>query len=61
MAELITDEMLDAFATTGPWDDIADKLKKKYTGILDRLAFYAPYRRGDQTERWAKVIRAFNG
>jgi probable F420-dependent oxidoreductase len=61
MAKLITDEMLDAFATTGTWDDIADKLKKKYTGILDRLAFYAPYRKGDQTERWAKVIRAFNG
>jgi probable F420-dependent oxidoreductase len=60
MASLITDEMLDVYATTGTWDDIAGKLKKKYDGILDRIAFYVPYRKGDRTERWAQVIRAFN-
>ena len=62
MAELITDEMLDAYATTGTWDDIAAKLQKKYDGLLDRIAFYFPYRKGDQIEtaRWAKVIRTFN-
>lgn len=61
MADLITDEMLDVYATTGTWDDIAGKLQKKYDGLLDRVAFYVPYRKGDQTERWSKVIRAFNG
>jgi len=62
MAELISDEMLDAYATVGTWDDIADKLKKKYTPASSTGSpFYVPYRKGDQTERWAKVIRAFNG
>ena len=60
MADLITDEMLDVYAVTGTRDDVADKLKKKYDGLLDRVAFYVPYRKGDQTDRWAKVIRAFN-
>lgn len=61
MADLITDEMLDVFAVTGTWDEIAGRIKAKYDGLLDRVGFYVPYRKGEQTERWAKVIRAFNG
>ncbi|MEW6268844.1 MAG: TIGR03617 family F420-dependent LLM class oxidoreductase [Thermodesulfobacteriota bacterium] len=60
MADLITDEMLEVYATTGTWQDIAGKLEKKYDGILDRLSFYVPYRKGDRAERWRDVIRAFN-
>jgi hypothetical protein len=59
MADLITDEMLDVFAVTGTWDEIAGKLHAKYDGLLDRVGFYIPYRRGEKTEQWAKVIRAF--
>jgi probable F420-dependent oxidoreductase len=61
MANLITDDMLDVFAVSGTWDEIAGKIKTKYDGLLDRVGFYIPYKKGDQTERWAKVIRAFNG
>ena len=61
MADLITDEMLDAFAVTGTWDEIAGKLQSKYDGLLDRVAFYVPYKPGDKADKWAKVIRAFNG
>jgi probable F420-dependent oxidoreductase len=61
MANLITDDMLDVFAVSGTWDDIAGKLHAKYDGLLDRVGFYIPYKKGEQTERWAKVIRAFNG
>lgn len=59
MANLITDEMLDVFAVTGTWDDIAGKIHAKYDGLLDRVGFYIPYRQGEKTEQWAKVIRAF--
>ena len=59
MASLISDEMLDAFATTGTWSEIAGKLKDKYGGILDRLGFYVPFREGEHAERWRDVVRAF--
>lgn len=59
MADLITDEMLDVFAVTGTWDEIAGKIHAKYDGLLDRVGFYIPYRKGEKTEQWAKVIRAF--
>ena len=41
MASLITDEMLDVYAVQGTWDELPGLLKKKYTGVIDRLAFYA--------------------
>jgi hypothetical protein len=41
MASLITDEMLDVYAVQGTWDEIPGLLKQKYTGLIDRLAFYA--------------------
>ncbi|MBM4246552.1 MAG: TIGR03617 family F420-dependent LLM class oxidoreductase [Deltaproteobacteria bacterium] len=61
MADLITDEMLDVFAVTGTWDEIAGRIHAKYDGLLDRVGFYIPYRKGDGDDRWAKVIRAFHG
>lgn len=59
MAAEITDEMLDVYAVTGRFDEIAAKVKAKYEGILDRVAFYAPYRPGDDDARWNATIRAF--
>ena len=61
MANLIGDEMLDAYAVTGTWGDIAGKLRARYDGILDRLGFYVPFRAGERAERWRDVVRAFNG
>jgi hypothetical protein len=61
MANLITDDMLEVYATTGTWSEIAGRLKARYDGLLDRLGFYVPFRAGDRVERWREVIRAFNG
>jgi probable F420-dependent oxidoreductase len=60
MAAEITDEMLDVYAVAGTYDKIADKVKTKYQGYLDRVAFYFPFTTGDQG-RWRKIIAAFNG
>src|SRR3990167_2369707 len=46
MADLITDEMLDTFAVTGTYATIAARIKERYTGLLDRTAFYQPYQSG---------------
>ncbi len=60
MANEITDEMLEVYAVTGTYDEIADKVKKKYEGYLDRVAFYFPFGSSDK-DRWRKFVRTFNG
>ena len=60
MGNEITDEMLDVYAIAGTYDEIAEKVKRKYNGYLDRVSFYFPFSAG-HTERWHKLVRAFNG
>lgn len=60
MSDLVTDEMLDAFAVTGRWDDIADLVKKKYEGLFAHLSFYLPPSHADRPDRWREIARAFN-
>ena len=38
MGELISDEMLDAFAVIGEYDEIADKYLERYGGLLDEMS-----------------------
>jgi len=61
MASEITDEMLDVYTVTGTWDDIGDKVKKRYEGLLDRVAFYIPYQAGSNDAEWRRVAKQFNG
>jgi probable F420-dependent oxidoreductase len=62
MAELITDEMLDTYAVTGSYATIAARLKERYAGLLDRTAFYQPYKQPTLDDpRLPRVIREFNG
>jgi probable F420-dependent oxidoreductase len=59
MASEITDEMLDVYAVTARWDDVAAKVQARYAGLLDRVALYLPFQPGVDTERWRRVARAF--
>ncbi len=61
MAHEITDEMLDTYSVGGTWDDIYDKVMERYSGLLDRVAFYAPYMAGADDDNWRKLSRRFNG
>jgi probable F420-dependent oxidoreductase len=58
MPELITDEMLEVLAVEGPFDEIPMLLKRKYEGIVDRLAVYTPARPDVDDEEWARFIAA---
>src|SRR3984957_1703070 len=60
-AKEITDEMLDVYTVSGTFDDIADKVRERYDGLLDRVAFYIPYRAGTDDAEWAKLANRFNG
>jgi len=59
MADVITDEMLDEYAVTATWDELAGKLLTRYAGLVDRVFTYQPaaewLRSPDLTERWAAV------
>jgi alkanesulfonate monooxygenase SsuD/methylene tetrahydromethanopterin reductase-like flavin-dependent oxidoreductase (luciferase family) len=60
MAGEITDAMLEEFAVVGPEEEVADRLKSRYTGLLDRCAFYHGYRPGERDPFWRKVIAALH-
>jgi probable F420-dependent oxidoreductase len=58
MASLITDEMLAVYAIEGTWDEVPALLKRKYDGVLDRIAFYTPIRPGGDDAAWRRLIAA---
>jgi probable F420-dependent oxidoreductase len=59
MAALVTDEMLDAFALVGAPHEVPEKLRRRYTGLLDRLAVYETFQpEGDLTAQRA-LLAAF--
>jgi probable F420-dependent oxidoreductase len=62
MAATVTDEMLDAFAVTATWDELADRLVARYAGLADRLIMYfsgSGWREDRLSiDRWADVARA---
>ncbi len=61
MSKEITDEMLDVYTVSGTFDDIYDRVMTRYEGLLDRLAFYNPYRAGADDAEWRKLAKRFNG
>ena len=39
MGSLVNDEMLDAYAVTGTYDEVAWQLKERFEGVLDEISF----------------------
>ncbi len=60
MPGIITDEMLQAFATTASPSDLPGALKERYAGIADRLTLYKPFLPGDIPDFWDKFLSAWN-
>lgn len=58
MPALISDEMLDVFAVQAPLDQLAQALRERYDGVLDRISSYLPYVPGPADEQWRAVIAA---
>lgn len=51
MGALIGDEMLAEFAVVAPTGDLAQAVRARYSGLLDRVAYYPPFD-PDDTDRW---------
>jgi probable F420-dependent oxidoreductase len=57
MVGWITEEMLEAFATVAPREELAEALKDRYTGLADRLTLYLPFIPGDRDPFWQALVR----
>ncbi|HLI43433.1 MAG TPA: TIGR03617 family F420-dependent LLM class oxidoreductase [Acidimicrobiales bacterium] len=55
MAELVDDEVLDAFAVVAPPDQVAATVRERFGDMIDRFSFYAPYGFGG----WERVLEGF--
>jgi len=56
MADVVTDEILDAFAVQAPYDEVADALARRYAGLADRMSFFSQW--GDDRDRWPALLDA---
>ena len=59
MAELVSDEMLDAFCVRGEYDEIADKFLERYGGLLDEVSFSPHTVAPIEEPQLKKIIRRF--
>jgi probable F420-dependent oxidoreductase len=51
MADLVDDDVVDAFAVVGEPDEIPGKLLARFGDLFDRVSFYAPLSRDDDAVR----------
>jgi probable F420-dependent oxidoreductase len=58
MPDLITDEMLAAFAIEAAPDEIGPALRERYEGLIDRVALYLPFAAGERGEFWYTVVES---
>ena len=56
MAELVDDEMLEAFAVVAEPEAVASGVLARFGDVVDRFGFYAPYQ--IEKERWRAVVAA---
>ena len=58
MGDLITDDVLEAFAVVAPLDKVATEVRARFGGLVDRFSFYAPYKVDPET--WKGVLAGFH-
>ena len=57
MGKLVSDEMLEAFAVVGEYDEIADRLMQRYSGLLDEINFSVYTEESPDQAQLRKIIR----
>jgi probable F420-dependent oxidoreductase len=56
MTDLISDETLDLFAVSGPFEEIGDRVRERYRGLYDRTQLYPSFQPGLDDPRWRAVL-----
>jgi probable F420-dependent oxidoreductase len=56
MTDLISDETLDLFAVSGPFEEIGDRIRERYRGLYDRTQLYPSFQPALDDPRWPTVL-----
>ena len=57
MGQLVTAEMLDAFAVVGEYDEIADQLLARYRGLVDEVSLSVTTGGAKEAAEVRRIIR----
>ncbi len=57
MADLIDDDVLDAFAVVAEPDKVPAKVLERFGNVVNRFSFYAPY--AMERDRWQSLVAGF--
>jgi probable F420-dependent oxidoreductase len=57
MGELVTDDVVDAFAVVAPPDKVPGEMLARYGDVIDRISFYLPYQADEDQIR--EVLAGF--
>jgi hypothetical protein len=60
MSSLISDEILDHFATSAAPEGLAAALKERYAGLAERINLYIPFIPGERDDFWYTLAADFN-
>jgi probable F420-dependent oxidoreductase len=60
MPGLVSDEMLDVFATSASLDELPEALLNRYQGLADRLTLYFPFVPGERDSFWQNLIKSWS-
>ncbi len=60
MPPLVNNQMLAVFAEEGSWAEVAAKVKKRYDGLLDRVAYYLPMEDSGSDAQWRETVTTFH-
>jgi hypothetical protein len=58
MPREVSDEMIDAYSVSGSPSEIGEKIKDRYTGLVDRISPYFPPVTQKDQQRWRTILRA---
>jgi probable F420-dependent oxidoreductase len=61
MANLISDAMLDDFATIGSWSEIGARIRERFAGLYDCTQLYPSFSPSLDDPRMQRLAREFNG
>ena len=60
MPGLVSDEMLDVFATSATQDELPGALLNRYKGLADRITLYTPFVPGERDSFWHTLVEAWS-
>jgi probable F420-dependent oxidoreductase len=59
--ELVTEEILAEFSVRGSFEEVTERMRAKYEGVVDRVGFYIPVIGGANEKQWEEVVKSLAG